>query len=682
MKIVTEEAQPIAELRKSVPTNVAAAVAQALEKLPADRFGSAADFASALGDTSFRSTSVMGKETAAPATSGVSSAGVRWRPWVIAAIALVAGLAVGRTFVSQGDDHRTYRFTLRTEGFTNSGMDIASDGSFIVYGASDTLGINRLFIRRFDELESRPLPGTEGARSPSLSPDDQQIAYVINRATTSRFGIRRVSVAGTPPVEVSPIEALGVTWGIDDYLYFAHPVLGTTARIPAGGGEVEIMAEREDTAAYRTRTHLWHDVLPGGQAVVFTIVYIDESQNEVAVLDLETQEVSVLTRGMSPKYIASGDLIYSSVDGTLFRHPFDAKSRKFTGPAQSVVSGLWVPGFGFANALVSDNGTLVYQPSVATATAFGRTLTGYAPDAAEFGRRISLVDREGIERTLPFPRQSYNNVVVSPDGTRLALEILEGAADGGDLLIAGIDDTVPTVFTSEGIDTYPVWTPDGTRIAFSRFAAGTRDFYWKPADGSGRAEPIFEQEGAEFEIQFTPNQDAIVYRFGNASVGDDLALRVWRFGETEHSTFLDMPGSAERAHQLSPDGRWVAYVANQTGADQVYVRPFPDDGTGAVHPISIEGGSEPAWNPAGGELFYKERGALFAATVRTSSAFAVTNRTRLFSVADYWNNQNHLRYAVMPDGQSFLMIGVASSSGTGIETVVVTNWLAELAKGR
>jgi hypothetical protein len=128
------------------------------------------------------------------------------------------------------------------------------------------------------------------------------------------------------------------------------------------------------------------------------------------------------------------------------------------------------------------------------------------------------------------------------------------------------------------------------------------------------------------------------------------------------------------------DGRWLAYVSNETGIDEVYVRPFPDDGSGAVYQVSTEGGTEPVWNPRGGEIFCKERGALMAATVRSSPPFAVSVRRRLFSVSNYWNNQNHARYAVLPDGESFLMIGVLSSSGTGIETIVVTNWLSEFER--
>ncbi len=676
-KVITEKAPSITAVRDTVPPNVASAIAQSLNKLPADRFASAAQFAQALENPAFRSTASPQRDEATPAAATAKTARLSWMPWAAAAATLVVGLAIGGK-LRPSVDESVYRFTLRTEGFTNQGMDIASDGSFIVYSASDTLGVSRLFLRYFNELESRRLPGTEGGLSPSLSPDDQHIAYVMNR-TSPTFGIYRVSVAGTPPVEISPIELLGITWGSDDYLYLADPVEGVTARMPSAGGDIELLVE-PDTAAY-SATHLWHDVLPGAKGVVFSIVRTDERLNDVGILDLNTREVRVLARGTAPKYVPSGYLLYASFEGTLFRRPFDVDRMEFTGPAESVVSGLWVPGFGFANVMVSENGTLVYQPSVATGTAFGRTLTGYAPDAGDFGRRIVLVDRNGTGRVLPLPRQAYNNVAVSPDGSRLVLEVLEGAADGGHLLMMGFDDSIPGRFTSDGIDTYPVWTRDGTRVAFSRFANNVRDLYWKPADGSGREEPIFQRDGAEFEIQFTPDDSLFIYRFGNASLGDDLALRYWDDREPdEHPTFLDLPGAAERAHKLSPDGRWLAYVSDKTGEDRVYVRPFPDDGSGAVYQVSTGVGTEPVWSPRGGELFYKERGALTVATVFTAPSFSVSERRRLFSVSDYWNNQNHARYDVMPDGQSFVMIGVTSSSGTGIETVVVTNWLSEIEK--
>ena len=236
-------------------------------------------------------------------------------------------------------------------------------------------------------------------------------------------------------------------------------------------------------------------------------------------------------------------------------------------------------------------------------------------------------------------------------------------------------DSVLSRLTFQGVNTYPTFTPDGRRIAFSSFADSTRDLFWKPADGSGRAEPLVRASGDEFEVTFQPNGPWMIYRTGNASTVADLGLRVRRVDGSGDSVFIDTGGAFERSPAFSPDGRMVAYVSNETGRDEVYVRPFPDDGSGAVWQASLNGGSEPVWANSGSELFYKatDLGMLVAARLRRTPTFAVVERRPLFNVINYLNNVWHQRYAVLPGDTTFVMLE-SSTNLNQVGTHIVLNW--------
>jgi Tol biopolymer transport system component len=278
------------------------------------------------------------------------------------------------------------------------------------------------------------------------------------------------------------------------------------------------------------------------------------------------------------------------------------------------------------------------------------------------------------------PPDAYNSIALSPDGTKLAVEVTSGSRDGGDIHILAMGDSVLARLTFQSINTYPVWTPDGRYVAFSRELETTtdRDIYWKPADGSGMAEPLLERPGAQFEVQFSSDGDHVLLREGNASVADNLDLTVTRMTALDQTElFPTGAGTENRAPRISPDGRWLAYVSNESGATEVYVRPFPDGSSGAVWQVSTEGGTEPVWAHSGRELFYKSGGQLMAAEVRTDPSFIVRARRPLFRVTQYFNNVWHARYEVLPDDQGFIMIQTTLGV-EGIETIVVRNWEAAM----
>jgi serine/threonine-protein kinase len=538
------------------------------------------------------------------------------------------------------------------------GVAISPDGSVAVASMVGEDGIRHLFQRSLDQLEPLMMPGTDDAVQPTFSPDGRDVAFV------AQGGLWRMSVAGTPPVMVvdTGVSQFPLSWGQDGNIYFTTRTFRALSRIPADGGVVEEIwkVDREVFAGFVAHPHL----LPNGKGIIVTLLQNAEDQHQVGVLDLETLELRTLTTGMSGKYSVSGHLFYATAIGTLFAAEFDQDKLELTGPARPVAQDIWEPGLGFAAYTLGSDGTLLYQ-------VLGGQVSGSV---------LSVVDREGNISALPTPPGAYNAIALSPDGTRLAVETLSGSADGGDIHILEMGDSILARLTFQSINTYPTWTADGRYVAFSRELedVNDRDIYWQLADGSGMAEPLLERAGIQFEVQFAPDGDHVLLREGNASVADNLDLTVTRMAALDQSElFPTGAGTENRAPTISPDGRWVAYVSNESGADEVYVRPFPDASSGAVWQVSTEGGTEPMWAHNGRELFYKSALNLMVAEVRTDPSFAVRARRPLFRVGQYFSNAWHARYEVLPDDQGFIMIQT-SSGIDGLETIVVRNWEAEM----
>jgi serine/threonine-protein kinase len=429
------------------------------------------------------------------------------------------------------------------------------------------------------------------------------------------------------------------------------------------GGDPEVLT-RGDSISSDLLLHI--DALPGGRQVLLTRVRAELAQNEIAVLDLRTKAIRTVVRGTMGRYDGAGHLLYVTADGVLYSAPFDPGKAEITGEAVAVARDIWLPGFGWAAYDISPGGTLVYQ-----------TVAGLSE-----GLALLRVDRNGTRRPFPLPKGPYNNLSISPDGTRLAIGTLEGNKDGGEIYSMSLGDSVLARLTFEGVNGYPSWTPDGKRLAFYREVNGERDLMSIPADGSGRAEPLFRRPKAQFESVYSPDGRWLVFRDGNGSVGDDLAI--WMLDVSRPDSqwmYYDAPGSAERAPAISPDGRFLAYVSDVSGQTEVYVRPFPDPSSGAVWQVSTDGGIEPVWARSGSELFYEGPTDLMAASISTTPAFSIRARRALFPNRDLVVNSWHQRYAVLPGDSVFVMMQ-SRFGAESIRTVVVTNWTADLQRGR
>ena len=470
--------------------------------------------------------------------------------------------------------------------------------------------------------------------------------------------MKKVSIHGGPPVTLSPAAGfLGASWGLDDTIIFAEVRTGGLLRIPAAGGTPESLTTLEEGEL----DHRWPEILPGGTAVVFTVVQGGGSATmQIDLLRLDTGERTLLVSGGSyPRYAPSGHLVFG-LDGTLRAVPFDLTSLTVTGDPVPVLEGVTTTGQGAAQASFASDGTLVYVPGVAGS---GRQ------------RTLVWVDRDGTEELLAAAPREYTYPRISPDGRQVAVSVDD---EEDDIWAWGLArETLRRLMFTPGRDSYPVWTPDGQRVAFSSPRDGVGDIYWKAADGTGTVERLTDSPNIQHPQAFTPDGSHLAFREDSSETRS--ALGTLAMDGERSSTPLLVTEFGEWNAELSSDGRWLAYQSDASGQSEIYVRPFPDVQEG-LSQVSTDGGDQPLWGPDGRELFYQSSaGSLVVVSVETDPSFRPGNPEVLFE--DDYRRGFGRGYDISPDGQRFLMIkDTAPVDGTVVEAqiVLVQNWFEEL----
>jgi serine/threonine-protein kinase len=543
---------------------------------------------------------------------------------------------------------------------------VSPDGQYIVYRAGVPA---QLVVRSIAEIEAKPLNGTAGARYPFFSPDSRWIGFFDGVA------LKRVSVAGGPVTSIcSSAIPRGASWGEDGRIFFAtSDVTKGLLRVAPDGGEPVVLT-KPDVAAGE-RAHWQVAVLPGGRAVLFTIVAMNASEpTQVAMLDLKSGGIKRLIRGGShPEYLDSGHLVYAAA-GNLMAVPFDVAQLELRGDPVPLVYGVRVnEDSGVANYAISRRGTLVYVP---------------AP--AEPSRSLVWVDREGQESPVKAPPGDYSAPRVSHDGSRAAVVLRDQAQRVHIFDFAR--DTLMRLTYGPGNDDHPVWTADGRHVVFSSQRAGAFNLYAQAADGTGTANRLTTSPDWQRPAWVAPDGTGILASEISPRTAGDI---VWfplqglasrpasdvpsNSNEPRAEPLVQTP-SIDYNPEVSPDGDYVAYQSNESAREEIYVRPFPRVNEGRWQ-VSTDGGVHPVWARNGRELFYLDSyNVLTAVPVRRSGGgLTFANPVKLFAIA-VPGPYTPRPYDMAPDGRVLLVKENGPADRSPARMIVVLNWQEELKR--
>ncbi|HSG08158.1 MAG TPA: protein kinase [Longimicrobiales bacterium] len=642
--------------RKTVPANVDAAIRKALEKLPADRFTRAADFAAALSDPSFR----HGAEAGAAGAAGDAG---RWRMLAFAAMAVaVVSLVAGALgfFGSAPESGQVLRQKIAMPSIGPTVrwglmMALAPDGSGMVYLDVNEDGQRALYYKARQETEGTPLPDTDDVDAVAFSPDGTMIVFnqrgnLVTRPV--RGGAATTLATGVD--QATP----GLDWLSDGTILYEISDGDQVGRIPGDG------SAPTDTIVRMGSLRWVHGIEGHESALVLRCPGCD-----LGVVDLESGELVELLRDVARAwYVPTGHIVYVRSDGAVYATPFDPETREMGAIGTPLFEGVRT-GNGWADMVLGEDGTMIYVSGSGTGGGKAEVLT--------------WVDRDGsIEVVDPtWNPQDLDPAVLSPDGRRLAVGVASDASM--DVVVHELPDGPRTRLTAgDGRYFQPTWTPDGRSLVYLDLTGDSASILRLRADGSSPTpDTLFGPVQGDFGFpQFTPDGKGIVFadfRVGNRNIG---------FLEVGSDSIVTLFGTdfVELAPTVSPDGRWLAYTSNITGELEVFVRPFPDVMSGRTQ-VSNGGGVEPVWAKGGGELFYRNETSLVAAAYRADSTFVVESRTELFEFGEnrYIVRLGGRSYDVDATGKRFLTVRYPGASADGPEVpqanmILVQNWFAEL----
>ncbi|UCF38227.1 MAG: PD40 domain-containing protein, partial [Acidobacteriota bacterium] len=552
----------------------------------------------------------------------------------------------------------TSRFALvlpQDQAFSYSGrhqLALSPDGRHLVYSAN-----GQLYHRAMDQLAAKPIAGTleGGGRNPFFSPDGQWIGFWAGGE------IRKVPVGGGSPETLCQAgNPFGANWVSERRILFGQGEDGIF-EVPADGGEKKLLIEVDSSAGEMAHGP---QLLPGGKDIIFTLgLHSDWDQAQIVVQSLETGDRKVIVSGgKDARFLPSGHLVYSW-KGSLWAVPFDPLRVELTGSAFLVVEKVSESGNAFTGAVhfsTSQSGALAYVPGT------GGSITS----------TVVWIDRTGQEENI-LADQFYEFPRISPDGERIVLTLLHSS--GTDIWVHDLERLTRTRLTFEGSNQLPKWSPDGTAVIFASNHEGESHLYSKSADGTGQAERLTTTPGViQVPGDFTPDGNALVFQRLEFETSTDLYLLSLDSNRTTRPLLKTRFNEVEPA--ISPDGRWIAYVSDESGRHEVYVRPFPDVEQGKWQ-ISTSGGRDPLWDPQGTEVYYLNNETLMASSIDATDTFSSEIPRVVVKIPDMGTSDQSewgTDWDISPDGQRFLITTNVSESGNQAELVVVLNWFEEL----
>ena len=577
----------------------------------------------------------------------------RLLPWMAVAGAL-AVIAVGVSFLHFRETplpEPTLRYAIAApENSTVYSFAISPDGRYVTIAASVN-GKRQLWLRPLDALQFQPMPGTEDATYPFRSPDSRNIGFF------AQGKLKKIAASGGPAQSLcDAANALGGRWSRDDVIVFSPASAGIAIqRVPAAGGVPKDVT--------KTRG-VFPVFLPDGRHFLYTLGSATTDKNGVYISSLDGSENQRVLADLSSVVFAAGRLMFIR-ENTLVAQPFDAARGQLSGEAFPIAEGVsFTNSFNFAPVSVSERGVLLYGSGGATSD-----------------NQIVWYDRAGKLLGPVGAHGSFFAPSISPDEKMIAFaRITAGATD---LWLRDLARGTDIRFTSNAsLNFVPFWSPQGDRIIFRSNRGGhAGDLYQKAASGSGQVELLVSTPNDKTVNQWSRDGRFIVYSELDPKTKWDL----WVFsaGDRKSIRFLNSDFN-ELQGQMSPDGHWMAYVSDESGQREVYVRPFPaSDG---IWRISTTGAEEPRWRGDGKELFFAGAdGKMTAVTVKAVAgpkpSFETGAPVPLFEarIAAASPNVAPFQYDVTADGKRFL-VDTYSISASGLPLTVVVNWTAGLKK--
>jgi serine/threonine-protein kinase len=513
---------------------------------------------------------------------------------------------------------------------------------------------SRLLLHRMESFKDQPMPGTERAVGPFFSHDGKWVGFFADGK------LKKAPLDGGAPIDVCEAPTgFGAVWGKDDVITFAPTGGSGLMQVSAAGGE------RREVTKLNTQkgefSHRWPDVVPDGETILFTAGGSgswDDAQ--IVMQSLKSGDRQNLIAGTFPRYVPTGSTGYLvfARRGSLWAVQLDIASQRVVGSPTVVLPKVWEAVDGAAQFSHSPLGHVVYVEG--------------SSSAGE--RQLVWVDRNTkVPEPLAADPGNYSEPRLSPDGTRVAFTVTQSSDN---IWTYDIRTRQPSQLTFDGNNSMPVWMSD-TRMAFASNRAGPLNLYWRPADGTGTDERLAPSAESQAPHAWSAVTRSLAYVVSSSTTGRDIWM-VSTDGDRKARAILQSPVN-ETGPSVSADGRWLAYVSDQSGRDEVYVVSLTSSPKAQPVPVSTDGGTEPLWSPTGNEIFYRNGDRMMASSYRTTPAFQAGPAQFLFD-GPYEKGRDSRAAYDTADGRRFLMVRTDDSNSSPTQFQVILEWLAELKR--
>ena len=652
--ILERDPPPISSIAPMTPPALDRVAKTCLAKDPDDRFQTAHDVKLQL-----QWIAEGGSQAGVPApVAARRRARDRWLAAAAAAFAAVSAVLAILLIRASGAPARMVQSSILPPekshfDFSAGAMAISPDGTHLAFLAPDANAKRVLWVRSLSALTAQPLSGTEGASYPFWSADGRQLGFFAGGK------LKKIDASGGPAETIADAaDGRGGTWSAEGTIVFSPNFNSGLSRVPAAGGTATAITKLD--SAQKEDSHRFPFFLPDGRRFLFLNRTGGSSEggerNRIFFAALDSKPVEILKGVDSQAIYASGHVLYVR-EGTLMAQPFSPGQGKLRGDAFPIAEHIQnLSGYSLSMFSAATEGSLVYA---------GGSSLGVS-QLAWYDRSGRQLEKVGSPGNLARPRLSH-------DEKRIAMDLRDPASANTDVWTYDLARKTLTRLTfAPGFDGYPLWSPDDSRILFASDRKNPSDLYEKSSAGTGEEKPVFASESVKLPFGWSADGRNLVFDMYDAkkpkSSGD---LWTWSFTEQKATPFLETDFN-EGEPVFSPDGKWIAYVSNESGKNEIYVRSFPD--TGGKWQISTEGGEDPIWSRGGGEVFYIASSTrVMTVPVKAGSTFEAGTPQFLFEARI--RPDTGAQYDVSKDGKRLLVdVDVTEAAETPI--ALVQNWLA------